>query len=216
MFLTRIILRTRPLFDLPKDIRPLVESVYSDQQPNLSLPKISSEDLREHLQEAKIKFEKAQEEDEVNAQVYLLPPPDARNFSLTASTYKAFVEDEDGGGTNFFYAKTRTGDDNQRVLLLEGTAFQNFFAQHNSPPREILQKIFGCMVNLRRNWVWDTIPDAGFDPITPAPRWTRGMLVLRLQNNSWQGRDHKNNHFTIRYDSTFGVMKEKPIERKGK
>ena len=209
MLRTWITIRTRLNVALPEEIRPLVEEVYSEEKSTPLLPNFAQEDLSRHLQIAKRNFEKKQEEDEIKAQKYLLPPPDARSFALTASTYKAFVEDEDGGGTNFFYAKTRTGDDNQRVLLLEGPVFQNFFTQQNSPPRIILQGIFGYMVNLRGSWVWDTIPETGFDPIIPAPRWARGMLVLRMQNNSWQGRDRNNRQLIIRYDSTYGVLKEK-------
>ena len=188
---------------IPQDLRGIIEAVY-DGRPEA--PR-NSEVRAEDLVESQLKAQRAAEAEEAAAGQYLIPEPYPRAFKLARVGHQPFGEDE-GGGASYFHAKTRYGDETRRVIVLHGDEFRDELQQSRCPTRSIVRRIMLRMASVPRWWVIGASPTKGFEPLAPGPSWLRGVLVVRMEDGMWCGRDHSGRDLTITEDAELGLLHE--------
>lgn len=192
------------LWSLPHDIRSLVETVY-DNRPEVEKGAgfVEQEDLDESWNECR----RETATDAEKAKIYLVPMPSQDTFALARAATGAFDDDENDT-TSYFNAKTRLGDETQRLLVLEGGQFAAYLGQKRSPPRQVLKDIFLKTVNAPNWWFTKVKADTGFSLPEKAPSWLPGVTVLRMADGCWRGRRPNGKSFAIRDDDELGLIRE--------
>ncbi len=202
---------------VPGDVRKLVEAVYVDlmgssKLPTMDLPLLKNLNQNRILKAAQDARKEMQEEQGLAGR-YLLPKPSLTSFTLAQVTRAAYRE-EDSDAASYFNAKTRIGDDTQRVFLLNGDEYQAYFMQEKSPPQNIIRQIFLRLISVPTIWLKNIDPESGYEAITLGPRWARDIQVIRLQNNRWCGRvRNTSKKITLVYDPELGLQKIDPEEK---
>lgn len=189
---------------LPRDIRPLIESVYGPEPEDLS------DDLRHQLALAAAKRTTRQVKESEKAGAYLIPEPYNRGFKLDTIANSLFEEDE--GLQTYFTAKTRSGDSTIRVLMLEGEDLEQVAVGAKTPSRDTMQEIMYRTVNLPRWWFKDITADEGYGFHSECPRWLPADVIMTLRDGIWSGKTAKDEAFQIKVDSETGVRR---IEMEG-
>ncbi|MBV9852109.1 MAG: CRISPR-associated helicase Cas3' [Armatimonadetes bacterium] len=181
----------RPAFQLPADIRPLIEACYGATEPPATVPpEVFAKAVRKRIADQ----QKAEDE----AKKHLIPDPDPAVFQL-AQTKEIVAEAEEGQKADFFHAQTRLGDQTVSSLVLhdpELLALVRRGIAHPKappPPQEKLRALFWQKANLPARWLAEATAAPGFEIITDGPRWLRHHVVLGFRDGVWQGEHTPSN-----------------------
>lgn len=189
---------------LPSDIRGLVESVYDD---SLTVSGIDNEDLKKAWEMAKL----SSDEDRKAAHLYLIPEPKLSKYGLAEKPESPF-EDEEGNSRSYFAAKTRLGDPSIRVLILNNSEFEEIISGQKKPSRDGMKELMLQSVSVPEWWFLNVAASNGFVAIEQAPRWLKGLSVIRMRNYEWKGVDRSGHHITIKDDKELGLIRTVEVE----
>lgn len=183
-----------PVWHLPADMRGLVEGVYGPPQRDETELSTLSEQWR-----------KGESADADKALKYLIPEPLRAGYKLARLKASAYTED-DGNIRTYFTARTRSGDESLRAVLLEDDEFEDVLRGRKAPERDLLNAILRRAVSLPVWWLAKAEPVEGFRAVVDAPAWMHGVKVLRLREGRWRGRLGAA-EFTVTLDPIYGVMR---------
>jgi CRISPR-associated endonuclease/helicase Cas3 len=230
----------RGVFELPKDFRKLIESVYND---SIS---VQDQKLETAIRTAQVSQAQRMAEFEAQARHNLIPPPDPVVFKY-GQTSNAKDEAEEGQQKSYFRAQTRLGDDSRAVFVLTEQRLINAFknacsrtrdnrqkradsrAEGREPPKryqphiKFLKELFWQKANVPAWWlVAEPIED--FEKFvqnnrleeengdTLRLRWLRGHTVIIAPNCEWRGLMNEK-PVTLRVDHTLGLLLENTPEQ---
>ena len=188
---------------LPSDIRGLVENVYGD---SLNISGIDSHDLKEAWEHAK----HDSDEDKKAARLYLIPEPKPSKYGLAEKLGMPF-EDVEGKSKSYFAAKTRLGDPSTRLLVLNDLEFEDMVSGKKKPFRDGMKELMLQSVSVPEWWFLNVTAASGFAALEPAPRWLKGLSVIRTRNHEWKGVDGNGHHITISDDDELGMKRTKEV-----
>ena len=162
--------------EFPKDIRFLIEWVYDQSlKNNRKGARIALEDL----QEAYDLMEKELREDENQAKIYLIPPPNPKRFELSRTITDPFTED-DSKVDSFLFAKTRVGDRTRRFVLIENPDLEEVVIRETPPNSKIQERLMQKSVSLPIYWF------KGSKSKLQSLKWLSSSYVLKLEKNKYE------------------------------
>lgn len=189
---TQLLLLKTPEIRIPADMRRLVETVYdgdiddSLEQSLISLLRSAFQSMREK-----------QEVDSSQALRFLLSTPQKEIFSLV--TVSSSFDEGDEGATSYFVAKTRLGNDTQRIILLE----EELTGLLQEKSRSAIKKLHSKTVSVPRFWL------INLQPLDSEPfEWQSGILILPAKEGKWSGTKKDGTVVTIRDDRELGLVRE--------
>lgn len=186
---------------LPADIRPLVDMVYDE-----STAADSWEEQRD-LETSLDKMKRHIEEEQNQALSYLVPEPCSHRFKLADDPRGGFDE-EDSDASSYFTARTRLGDENRKMLILDGEDNYIIPECSKAPSQASLRELMLKTVSVPRWWFsGDLQAEEGYRIPEPAPRWLPGTSILHLKSGCWRGQ-LKGKGVMVRNDREFGLMRE--------
>ncbi|NMC27192.1 MAG: CRISPR-associated helicase Cas3', partial [Syntrophomonadaceae bacterium] len=189
------ILRHYEHISTANDIRPLIEKVYSEiPAPNHQ----NYDDWAEMINKI--------EDDKNKARVYLLPQPNKDQFTLSMIQEK-FADPE--ASSEWFRARTRQGDDNCQVILLDPADFSHIGDKAYMISLDQAKKIMLSMVNIPAYWLANTSPAEGFTAMVEGTGRLSGRNLLEIREGRWEGQDSSKRGVNLIYDKIFGARLER-------
>lgn len=205
---------------LPRDFRPLIETVYRRDAPLGAFA--GSSGFQAALEIGQAERDAKRNEARAQAQIHLWIEPDTRAFDVAQKNAGEPEEENGNGATNrFFIAQTRLGDDSAACLVLsteQHTRLAAFDAvqkdlprrAQRSPARADLVEIFSQKVGVPLWWLRDAAPLEGFEPIADGQTFLRGhkLLPMRLEQDKmqWQG-ETASGRFALVDDPQLGLYR---------
>ncbi|MCD1294794.1 hypothetical protein CUJ83_07250 [Methanocella sp. CWC-04] len=192
---------------IPTDIRTLVEKAYSIYTPDMmpSSSGITIQDLSDSYDDMRhsIDGEKGK------ASPYLITDPNKKEFSLALMS-SAFSFDEDDTGTrSYFYAKTRLGDNTNRLLILNDDEFEDFINCKNAPSKDMMKRLMLKMASIPCSWINEYDAEPGYKQIIQGPMWLKGLSILCMNSVMWKGVNKNGDRVVITNDDEYGLRMEK-------
>lgn len=191
---------------IPSDIRGLVEKAYTPYKPDM-IP-TSSDITIDDLASSYSNMIKEDEGEKSKSTPYQIPNPNKKEYSPASASYPFSYDEDDNGTRSYFYAKTRSGDNTRRVIILNDGEFEDILTRTATPAKEDLRRIMLRMVNIPCGWIDGCIPEPDYMPILPGPKWIKGICIIRIKSWTWKGVDNKGNHIVIKNDDEFGLTYE--------
>lgn len=203
---TLVCLAGKERWELPADVRPLVDAVYEAPDTVSPSASVTEADLRV----AHDAWDQRREREGKKAEKYLIPGPSPTRFKLTDPLPEGPFDEDESSAASYFAARTRLGDDGLRVILVEEGGCEIDLASGKAPGRARLQELLRGSVSLPQWWIptQGLTPEKGFSPLAPAPKWLSGHSVLRLRDGRWEGRLDTDRRVVIRNDPELGVLRE--------
>jgi CRISPR-associated endonuclease/helicase Cas3 len=202
---TLLTLSHKQEISLPQDIKSLVDIVYNgDTYSAESLPyEISEDDLRDAHKE----MLKEMEEKAAFSNQYLISDPRPSEYSIALMQYACKNNEDEGGQRSYFNARTRIGDENVSLILLDEDDFKDIIEKESAPPRGILKQIFLNMVNVPDWWLKKYTVADGYEPLLNDKTWLAHTPIMRLRSSVWEGVDHNGKRFKIIKDERLGIVR---------
>ena len=188
---------------LPHQIRDLIEYVYDDKI-DLSISDHNLNISKEELNNSKNTLIDKLSNDSSEANKYLIPEPISNDFSLAKQPGTSFKENENHI-TSYFYPKTRLGDTQISILLLDSEEFIDILTEEKPPEKEILQHIMMNLVNIPKYWLQNISQYEDFMLPFDGPKWIHQYKILRIKNGYWKAYVNNNKIRIIKYNEIIGL-----------
>ncbi len=192
---TQEVLKNYEYIGIPDDMRTLVETVYSSDDPQNDHP---------HYEEWQ-RMIGTRNKDRQSAQQYLLPAPQKKRF-LAAVIQDNHSDDE--STSDWLRAKTRLGSDQCDAILLNPQDYQDLLEDGANLTKARLKELMRSMVGTPAWWLKGITPDEGYCPIVRGSGLLEGKYLVCLQGNEWQGTDAKGGGIRMHYNTEYGLIRE--------